>query len=203
MLGRWMGVLGLLWILQGCSTPGAFFSPAKGQRFIAHDEVATDQSVVYLYRPQSRWADQELEAPALFLNNRRVGSLKSNSHMVLLFGPGSYKLEMRRPLFGSFWSLFADGPLDFTLIASFSFEMKVGERYFFRYDELNPPPKTDGFEPAGDGPLQWVAGSWGEQEIVDTFQMQSPKLIPADVYQERPQRSFWKRVGEQLEKIGI
>ncbi|WP_213952567.1 DUF2846 domain-containing protein, partial [Escherichia coli] len=49
-----------------------------------------------LYRPRSQWADEELEAPGIFLNNELIGSLPSNGYLAFEFETGSYKLEMRR-----------------------------------------------------------------------------------------------------------
>lgn len=129
--------------LVGCSTPGAFFGAVDGPAFVAHPSADASHATVYLYRPRSQWADEELEAPGIFLNNELIGSLPSNGYLAFEFETGSYKLEMRRPLAGSFWTLFADGPMDFTRIASFMLEARAGSVYYLRYDELNPPPKSE------------------------------------------------------------
>ena len=141
--------------LVGCSTPGAFFGVVDGPAFVAHPSADASHATVYLYRPRSQWADEELEAPGIFLNNELIGSLPSNGYLAFEFETGSYKLEMRRPLAGSFWTLFADGPMDFTRIASFMLEARAGSVYYLRYDELNPPPKSEHPAGEGDGPLQW------------------------------------------------
>ncbi|MCR3835301.1 DUF2846 domain-containing protein [Pseudomonas aeruginosa] len=119
------------------------------------------------------------------------------------FETGSYKLEMRRPLAGSFWTLFADGPMDFTRIASFMLEARAGSVYYLRYDELNPPPKSEHPAGEGDGPLQLVAADLGAAEIGATHQVQEPMQFAASGYRKRVQRSFWEGVGRALDKIGI
>ncbi|WP_435607422.1 DUF2846 domain-containing protein [Pseudomonas knackmussii] len=191
----------LLLALAGCSSHGAFFGGVDGQPFAALQVADARHAVVYLYRPQNRWADEELEAPGLFLNNELIGSLPSNGYLALEFEPGSFKLEMRRPLFGSFWTFFADGPLDFTRIASFMLEAKPGGVYYLRYDEDRVPAKHAHSE--GDGPLQLVDPKTGESEIQHTRQIQAPAQIAASGYEVRQQARFWQGVGQALDKVGI
>jgi hypothetical protein len=198
----WLAVL-LSVLLSGCSTPGAFFGETAGTLFRQHPLSDGNHALVYLYRPQSDWADQELEAPALFLNNARIGSLPSNGYLVLEFDIARYQLEMRRPLFGTYWTFFADGPLDFTLISSFTLDAEAGATYYLRYDELNPPPVNEQAPSQGDGPLQLVSADVAQQEIASTREVQAFERIAASGETERMQRSFWRKVGQSLDKIGI
>ncbi|RJG14267.1 DUF2846 domain-containing protein [Pseudomonas cavernicola] len=193
----------LLAALAGCSTPGAFFGASDGAVFTKHTLSDDNHALVYLYRPQSDWADQELEAPGLFLNNQLIGSLPSSGYLVLEFDIASYQLEMRRPLFGSYWTLLADGPLDFTRIASFALDAEAGGIYYLRYDELNPPPASNGAPSAGDGPLQLVSKSLAQEEISTTHEVQPFEQIAASGERVRTQRGFWRGVGKALDKIGI
>ena len=170
----------LLLALTGCSSPGAFIDTNDGPAFTAFKPSDPDHALVYLYRPQSDWADQELEAPGLFLNDQLIGTLPSNSYLVLEFEVGSYPLLMRRPLFGSYWTALADGMLDFNRIAGFTLDVGIGGVYYLRYDELNPPPQQEGAASLGDGPLQLVSASLGEQEIAATRQIQPPRQFAAD-----------------------
>ncbi len=193
----------LLATLAGCSTPGAFFAASDGAAFTKHAPSDENLALVYLYRPQSAWADQELEAPGLFLNNQLIGSLPSNSYLVLEFEVARYQLEMRRPLLGSYWTLLADGPLDFTRIASFALEAEAGGVNYLRYDELNPPPASSGAPGEGDGPLQLVADSLAQGEVSATREVQPFARIAASGERVRAQRGFWRSVGKALDKIGI
>lgn len=190
-------------VLTGCSTPGAFFGATEGAAFRAQPARDAEHALVYLYRPQSAWADQELEAPGLFLDNQLIGSLPSNGYLALELEVDSYRLEMRRPLFGSYWTLLADGPLDFTRIASFALDAEAGGVYYLRYDELGPPPASDDAPGEGDGPLQLVSARLALAEITATREAQPLARIAARAERERPQRGFWRAVGRALDKIGI
>ncbi|AOE87233.1 DUF2846 domain-containing protein [Pseudomonas sp. TCU-HL1] len=200
---RYLPILLLAALLGGCSTPGAFFGATEGPAFQTAAPSDGDHALVYLYRPQNEWADQELEAPGIFLNNELIGSLPSNGYLVLEFEAASYKLEMRRPLFGSYWSLFADGPLDFTLITSFALDASAGRTYYLRYDELDPPPKNSEQPSAGNGPLQLVEEPLASQEITATRQVQPCERVAASGEVMRLQEGFWRGVGRALDKIGI
>ena len=199
---RHLPLLMLLGVLGGCSTPGAFFGALDGPFFQARGSEP-QHALVYLYRPRSDWADQELEAPGLFLDNRLIGSLPSQGYLALGFEGASYQLEMRRPLFGSYWTLFADGPLDFTLITSFTLEARADAVYYLRYEELGPPPQCDAAPQAAEGPLQLVCASLAEGEISATREVQPFERIASDADSERLQRGFWRKVGRTLGRIGI
>ena len=193
----------LVVLLAGCSTPGAFFGDLDGEAFVPHALGDENHALVYLYRPRNDWADQELEAPGLFLDNQLIGSLPSNGYLVLQFEAANYRLEMRRPLVGSFWTLLADGPLDFTLIASFTLDAAVGATYYLRYDEDGPPPQSEALD-GGDGPLQLVSAELAERELGATRLVQPLTHLAASPDEaERPQRGFWRAVGRALDKIGI
>lgn len=200
---RYLPILLLAAVLGGCSTPGAFFGETDGPAFQAATASDPGHALVYLYRPKSDWADQELEAPGIFLDNQLIGSLPSNGYLVLEFQAASYKLEMRRPLFGSYWTLFADGPLDFTLINAFSLDAAAGRTYYLRYDELDPPPQNSDQPAADNGPLQRVEDALGSREISATRQVQPGQRVAASGEVMRPQEGFWRGVGRALDKIGI
>ncbi len=190
-------------VLGGCSTPGGFFGRLAGTPFPGPRASDDGHALVYLYRPQSAWADQELEAPGLFVDNQLLGSLPSNGYLLLELEVDSYRLEMRRPLFGSYWTALADGPMDFTRIASFVLEAEAGGVYYLRYDELNPPASSAAATGAGDGPLQLLAGTTALAEIAATREVQPPRRAAARAAVERPQRGFWRKVGELLQHVGI
>jgi hypothetical protein len=180
--------------LAGCSSPGAFLDTNDGPLFTPHPLSDEDHALVYLYRPQSDWADQEIEAPGLFLNKNLIASLPSNSYVVLELDVASYPLEMRRPLFGSFWTALADGMFDFNRIAGFNLDVGAGGTYYLRYDELNPPPLAEGTPTLGDGPLQLVPASLAEKEIGATHEFQPPQRFAADGEREE-EPGFWGALG--------
>lgn len=190
-------------LLGGCSSPGAFFGASDGPLFKPRSLSDDNHVLVYLYRPQSAWADQELEAPGLFINNQLNGSLPSNGYLALEFEVASYQLEMRRPLLGSYWTLLADGPLDFTRIASFALDAEAGATYYLRYDESNPPPHDESLSASGDGPLQLVSAKVALPELAAIHRLQPFASIDANGESVRTQRGFWRSVGRALDKIGI
>ena len=140
--------------LTACSTPGAFFGATEGPLFQPRSLSDENRVLLYLYRPQSSWADQELEAPGLFINNQLFSGLPSGGYLVMELDTASYQLEIRRPLLGSYWTLVAESPMDFTRVASFALDAEAGGVFYLRYDELNPPPVSEPKLTQGDGPLQ-------------------------------------------------
>jgi hypothetical protein len=198
-----VSLLLLACLLSGCSSPGAFFGASDGSAFKPRSLSDANQVLVYVYRPQSKWADEELEAPGLFINNHLSGALPSNGYLVMEFDAASYQLEMRRPLLGSYWTLLADGPMDFTRIASFALDAEVGATYYLRYDEINSPAHDEQFAATGDGPLQMVSAKVALPELAATHIVQPFEKIAADDENVRAQRGFWRWVGRQVDKIGI
>lgn len=190
-------------LLSGCSSPGAFFGASDGALFKPRKLSDDNHVLVYLYRPQNAWADQELEAPGLFINNQLSGSLPSNGYLALEFEVASYQLEMRRPLLGSYWTLLAEGPMDFTRIASFALDAEAGATYYLRYDETNPPPHDETLSASGDGPLQLVSAKVALAELGATHRVQELAKIDANGEHIRPQRGFWRSVGRALDSVGI
>ena len=193
----------LVALLGGCSSPGAFFTAADGPLFKSRNLSDDNHALLYVYRPQSKWADEELEAPGLFINNQLSGALPSNGYLVVELEAASYQLEMRRPLLGSYWTLLADGPMDFTRIASFALDAEVGATYYLRYDEVNTPAHDEHFAATGDGPLQMVSAQVALPELAATHKVQPFEQIAADGDNVRAQRGFWRWVGRQVDKVGI
>ncbi|MES2821079.1 MAG: DUF2846 domain-containing protein [Pseudomonadota bacterium] len=188
-------------LLAGCSTPGAFFGALDGEAFAPLVGDA-EQALVYVYRPRTAWADQELEAPGLFLDHQPIGSLPSNGFLALALEAGTYQLEMRRPLFGSFWTLLAEGPVDFSRIISFALEVEAGSLHYLRYDELDPPPLNEVLTVASEGPLQRVSADLAQGELPATRQVQPLARIARRETRVRAQQGFWRGVGRALNRVG-
>lgn len=191
--------------LTACSTPGAFFGATEGPLFKPRSLSDENRVLLYLYRPQSNWADQELEAPGLFINNQLFSGLPSGSYLVMELDTASYQLEIRRPLLGSYWTLVAESPMDFTRVASFALDAEAGATYYLRYDELSPPPHDDSLAASGDGPLQLVSEKVALGELTSSHRVKPFARIAAngETHVRRSQRGFWRSVGDALDKIGI
>ncbi len=191
--------------LTACSTPGAFFGSTEGPLFKPRNLSDENRVLLYLYRPQSNWADQELEAPGLFINNQLFSGLPSGSYLVMELDTASYQLEIRRPLLGSYWTLVAESPMDFTRVASFALDAEAGATYYLRYDELSPPPHDDSLAASGDGPLQLVSEKVALGELTSSHRVKPFARIAAngETHVRSSQRGFWRSVGDALDKIGI
>lgn len=191
--------------LTACSTPGAFFGATEGPLFQPRSLSDENRVLLYLYRPQSSWADQELEAPGLFINNQLFSGLPSGGYLVMELDTASYQLEIRRPLLGSYWTLVAESPMDFTRVASFALDAEAGATYYLRYDELSPPPHDDSLAASGDGPLQLVSEQAALGELTRSHRVKPFARIAAngEEHVRRSQHSFWRSVGDALDKIGI
>lgn len=191
--------------LSACSTPGAFFGATEGPLFKPRSLSDENRVLLYLYRPQSNWADQELEAPGLFINTQLFSGLPSGGYLVMELDTASYQLEIRRPLLGSYWTLVAESPMDFTRVASFALDAEAGATYYLRYDELSPPPHDDSLAASGDGPLQLVSEKVALGELTRSHRIKPFTRIAAsgEAHVRSSQRSFWRSVGDALNNIGI
>lgn len=180
--------------LGACSTLGGFFGDTQGAAYTAQQPTAPQRAIVYLYRPRSTWADQELEAPGLFVNNQLQGSLPSNGYLAFEIDPAHYQIELRRPLLGSYWTWLADSSFDFVSIAKLTLVSEAGSRYFFRYDELNPPPGKSPVPAVGDGPVQQVPAAVAETEIIHTRQLQPLRAVTPTAHEP----DFWSEPARYL-----
>ena len=198
-------VLLLTGCLSACSTPGAFFGATEGPLFKPRSLSDESRVLVYLYRPQSSWADQELEAPGLFINNQLFSGLPSGGYLVMELDTASYQLEIRRPLFGSYWTLLAESPMDFTRVASFALDAEAGATYYLRYDEVSTPPHDESLAASGDGPLQLVTEKIAFGELIISHRVKPFARIAAsgEAHVRWPQRGFWRSIGDALNNIGI
>lgn len=95
--------------------------------------------------------------------------------------------------------------MDFTRVASFALDAEAGATYYLRYDELSPPPHDDSLAASGDGPLQLVSEQAALGELSRSHRVKPFARIAAngEAHVRRSQRSFWRSVGDALDKIGI
>lgn len=84
-------------------------------------------------------------------------------------------------------------------------ELPAGATYYLRYDELSPPPHDDSLAASGDGPLQLVSEQAALGELTRSQRVKPFARIAAngEAHVRRSQRSFWRSVGDALDKIGI
>lgn len=143
------------WVNQ---TPGQLFQPMN----IQHPHSA----VVYFYRLNSRWNQQEIIAPNFFLNGERIPSLLNNHYYWMELPAGSYRLTTSRPL----------GVIHFQKPKVADFSIEAGKTYYLKYEEQafrgSPDPALNLLHV---GPFMQMPTKQGLQEI-RTTQLKTPGL---------------------------
>ncbi len=157
----------LLLSLQGCGdiinmkywrqmSWGAQVKSVQGPGYHAVAETDPLNAVVYIYRPFSDWGAQELQAPNIFIGNKRMFGLKNNMYVALELEPGRHYLSARRPL----------AILHVEEIFRLELDVDPGEVYYLRYSEVSIPPELsfhEGF--VSDGPMYQVSGEFAHHEL--------------------------------------
>lgn len=137
-------------------TLGAQLKAVEGPSF--HPVVETEplNAVVYVYRPFSDWADQELQAPSFFVQEQRLFGLKNNMYVALELEPGRHKFSALRPL----------AVLHVEKIFELELDVDPGEVYYMRYSEVSIPPELsfeEGF--VSNGPFYQVSEEFARHEL--------------------------------------
>ena len=206
LLSRISAVLCVLSVLPACSswdrTFGAYLKPVDGPLYTVQANPELDNAHVIIYRPYSEWAEEELEAPTVYINGEPVVNISSNSHQMLELAPGQYQFLLKRPFFGLdlFFledSFLAEQPINFNRIASFSLDVAGGATYYLRYAELTSPrldPAVGGM-PLGDGPMQFVSYSSAKAELEQTRELNPAVRLtapfPETMAQVAENTSWW------------
>ncbi len=163
---------------------GSFLFPAKGEFFKAVLPTDSRNAIVYVYRPQSDWNDQEVQSPGFFLNGKFLSGLKSGSYFWFEIPASTYYFDAKRPL--SFFYL--------TTIFETDVNFEGGKSYYFRYDEEKPGPKkaAKGGALLVVGPLQQMPPLQGVAEIAQTRSMGAGSVMLADPQPQWSPFDFYK-----------
>lgn len=126
---------------------GSYYFPnTNGRQFKAlqsHEWNSDENGLIYVYRPNSQWAMEELEAPSYYLNDELVFNLRSGSYTVMEIPAGSYDFAARKsmlPLIG--FEAFDDKLMiafDLNLLADFGLEVDAGSVFYVRHSEVSLP----------------------------------------------------------------
>lgn len=164
------------------TTLGAWLVKPKGGKFTPVDVLDHRNALVYIYRPTTRWGQQELQTPSFYMNGERIFGLKDGAYYWLELRPGKYLFAAKRP--------FAMAHLK--TIFETDLSVDGGKTYYFRYDETEQikkpadPPKL-----IEAGPLLEVPDTIALAEIDKTvleqpglfFQMElAARWKPFDLY---------------------
>ena len=148
--------------LFGRTTPGAARKKVEGDNFKHIESLDPRNGLVYIYRPRSTWAEQELQAPSFFIGDEGLFGLPSDSYAWLELHGGVHDFYSKRPL----------GPFYVKKVFSFPFVVDGGRTYFFRYSEVDDIDLSEFVSNPEDflkhGPLQQVPESVAMEEITVT-----------------------------------
>jgi hypothetical protein len=119
---------------------GSFVSAPNGQYFqpVGYRWDYEHTALVYVYRPASTWANDELEAPSFYLNDKHLFNIRGNGYTWYELKPGSHEVKIRRPLLGLEGIAVSDA-VDFTLkmVTELKVNAKAGQVYYLRYSEVD------------------------------------------------------------------
>lgn len=138
---------------------GALLKSDQGELFSKRPQHP-DTAMVYFYRLQSHWNQQEVIAPSFFLNGKRIPSLTNNRYYWIELPAGQYRLTLSRPL----------AVLHFQKPKVADFKVEAGQDYFLKYEEQKFRGKPD--DSLGllkVGPFIQMPTSQGLKEIKTTL----------------------------------
>lgn len=107
---------------------GAFLSKPDGNTFEPVIALDPRDAIIYIYRPETRWGNQEVQAPAFFIDETYVFGLKSGTYSWIEAPAGEYTLSARRSL----------GGVNLKHIFELPIQVDGGQSYFIRYSETKP-----------------------------------------------------------------
>lgn len=183
--------------LQGCriyqslgkSIPGSWLHPVNGPEYSLPEDVDMERNaLLVIYRPDSKWASEEIESPSVYIDDEREFGIKNNAHYWFEVEPGKRHIVIRRPLLG------LEGTSHFSLriISDFTVNLKAGNTYFLRYSELTPPPmdkEVSEEEPVGDGALFLIPEELAYRDLLTTkFDDHSGRFLTYKMEYHEPEK---------------
>ena len=150
---------------------GSFVSAPNGQDFqpVGYRWDYEHTALVYVYRPASTWANDELEAPSFYLNDERLFNIRGNGYTWYELKPGNHLVKIRRPLMG-LEGIEVNNVVDFTLkmVTELELNAKAGQVYYLRYSEIDKDAAKFADMTFHDNPLQVVTPEVALAEIQQT-----------------------------------
>jgi hypothetical protein len=153
---------------------GAYIATVSGKEYtqVGNRWDYEHKALLYVYRPNSQWGADEIEAPSFYLDDERIFNIRANGYTWFELEPGEYEVVMRRPLLG-LEGIATDGfEFDLKRIAQMNLSVEADKVYFLRYSEINPPglehQTLEDDIPLGDGPLMLVSTVLAHNELAVT-----------------------------------
>lgn len=146
---------------------GAYIATVSGKQYepVANRWDYQNSALLYVYRPNSQWAADEIEAPSFYIDDERVFNIRANGYTWFELEPGQYEIIMRRPLMG----LEGIESFDLKRITQMNMQVEADKVYYLRYSEIDPPEVASqemiDDAPVGDGPLILVATDLAHEEL--------------------------------------
>jgi hypothetical protein len=153
---------------------GAYISTVSGKEYsqVANRWDYESKALLYVYRPNSQWGADEIEAPSFYLDDERIFNIRANGYTWFELEPGEYQVVMRRPLMGLEGLSTDSFSFDLKRIAEMNLAVEANNVYFLRYSEIEPPePGQQIIEndlPIASGPLSLVATELAQNELKAT-----------------------------------
>lgn len=192
MLSRILLSALVLTMLSACTvkvglprTNGAFIDAVKGKTFEPVDTLDPRNAMVYIYRPDTPWGYEEVQAPTFFVDSQQLFGLKSGAYEWLELHGGTYDFYARRPL----------GVLFLKTVFELPLTVEGGKNYYFRYSETRPVVIEEIAENPEEyiqvGPLQQVPEAFALRELKH-LRLDEPGIYYGGVGYEEPRWApFW------------
>jgi hypothetical protein len=153
---------------------GAYIAAVSGKEYsqVANRWDYESKALLYIYRPNSQWAADEVEAPSFYLGDERIFNIRANGYTWFELEPGEYQVVMRRPLMGLEGIATDSFSFDLKRIAEMNLAVEANKVYFLRYSEIEPPELEqqiiENDLPIANGPLSLVATQLAHNELAVT-----------------------------------
>lgn len=150
---------------------GAYIATVSGKEYnqVANRWDYENKALLYVYRPNSQWAADEIEAPSFYMDDERIFNIRANGYTWFELEPGEYEVIMRRPLMGLEGIATESFEFDLKRIAQMNLAVEANKVYFLRYSEIDPPEleqqKVEDDIPLADGPLSLVTTELAQNEL--------------------------------------
>lgn len=143
---------GLAAVLCACTASGPPFSPATAP--------SPDNTLIYVYRPDTLFYSGDPDVPILYLDGDRLLRLRINGYTWLDVEPGQHEILLRESLLG----------MPTSTIGEIDLRAEPGQTYYIRYTFEFGSVASDGMYlyQIGKSAFLIVPNELGEQEISGT-----------------------------------
>lgn len=185
-------------LLPGCTVYhaigdsfGSYVSAPSGQDFqpVGYRWDYEHTALIYVYRPASTWANDELESPSFYMNGERLFNIKGDGYTWYELKPGRHQVTIRRPLMG-ISGIKVDDVVDFSLkeVSQLELHAEAGKVYYFRYSEVDQDAALFKDMTFHKNPLEVVSPEIALAEIKETKMIHNGRglIAAAPVVVEEP-----------------